>query len=183
MADIIQPVVPSPDLSSIPNFPMPSTPPVIAKKSSHTIPIIITVVVIVLVSASFYFVFSNRAPATVAEIAIVGDTTIKITRETMQAIPTITSPVTWSTPINSSIKDAKNIDIFGELIGTPPIKEDDVAVVNLLSADSPLVTTYGWTKSERESDSSQSLTVFQKDNYRLLIRYEYGSYFALVAEI
>lgn len=183
MTDITQPVVPSPGLSSIPNFPMPSTTPVMAKKRSYLVPIIISLVAIVVVSAGLYFVFSNRTPATVAEIAPYSASTLKTVNETMEAIPSITTPVTWSTPISSSIKDINDTDIYGEIIGTPPVAEDDESVAKLFSADSPLVTTYGWTKSENESDPNQLLTVFQKDNLRLYIRYEIGSYFVLIAEI
>ena len=183
MTDILQSNLTSPIIPSVPNFPMPSATPTKASKNSSIIFIAIGIVALALLSVGGY-IFFNQQSATIANINSTSSTaTLEIFNTTLKAIPTITAPTIWSAPTDSSIKDASDTDIYGQIIGTPPMKEDDASMAKLLSSGSPLVTTYGWTKSTSESSPNQKLTVFQKDNMRIFIKYQYGAYFALVAEL
>lgn len=153
------------------------------RRSKLIIILAISLLAIMSISAIYYFTTSSRV--TIAELETSPDTTsyasIEKSLEEIQVIPTITPLLTWSTPIISSIKDSQDKEIFGYIIGTPPIEIANEEINALLSQSSPLTTVHGWIKSPTESSMDKNITVYQKGIFKLYVKYEYDSYFILVA--
>lgn len=195
MTDTLQPVTLSSTLSSTPNFPMPSTAPVVAPKRSLVLPLMIALLAVSIITGGVYYFISNRqAPVTVAEVdsnvtatpfpsadplfyeVYLSDDTVLLD------IYEITAPIKWSEPIASSMKDANGNEVKGVIMTTPPVKVDDSNIARILTSDSDLVTKYGWTKSDSESNASKYITVYQRDTQILYIKYQFDSYYVLLKE-
>lgn len=176
-----------PDISqTIPNFPAPST-PLLPTHRSYVLPVVISLLVVGLIGAGGYFIVSKTAaPSTIAVVDSVSPSPVS-SPETIdpvfELITTITTSATWSSTVKSSILDENGNDIPGTLVATPPVAKNNKEYLPLITSDSPLISKNGWSQVLSENGVDTSLVVYQKGNQKLYIRYQDGTYKALLAEL
>jgi hypothetical protein len=102
----------------------------------------------------------------------------------LEIIPTLTSPMVWSKPIESTLMDAGGYEIPGTLISSKVATKQENKFAGLLVTDTPLVKQYGWAEHPQgmADGMGESISTYTKNNQTLIIRYKGGEYKVLLSK-
>lgn len=155
------------------------------KQKSNLLYILIMIIVAISAGALYFYNQSrslNSQSTTNASPSSVTSPTDS--SDILEIIPTLTSPMVWSKPIESTLMDAGGYEIPGMLISSKVASKQENKFAGLLVTDTPLVKQYGWAEHPQgiADGMGESISTYTKNNQKLIIRYKDGEYKVLLTK-
>ena len=102
----------------------------------------------------------------------------------LQIIPTLTTPMIWSKPVEGMLMNADGDEVSGTIISSKVATKEENKFAGLLVTDTPLVKQYGWAEDPRgmADGMGDSISTYTKNNQTLIIRYKGGEYKVLLSK-
>ncbi len=111
-------------------------------------------------------------------------TTPVISENILQIIPTLTTPMVWSKPVEGTLMNAAGDEVAGTIISSKVATKEANKFASLLVTDTPLVKQYSWAEdpSGIADGMGESIHTYTKNNQKLIIRYKGGEYKVLLSK-
>lgn len=102
----------------------------------------------------------------------------------LDIIPTLTTPMVWSKPIEGTLMNAAGDEVPGTIISSKVATKQENIFAGLLVTDTPIVKEYGWAEDPRgmADGMGESISTYTKNNQTLIIRYKGGEYKVLLSK-
>jgi hypothetical protein len=144
------------------------------------------ILVLVLFVAGYFFMKPKAAPSINLNPSQkpASTTTPVISENILQIIPTLTTPMVWSKPVEGTLMNAAGDEVPGTIISSKVATKEANKFAGLLVTDTPIVKEYGWVEdlSGIADGMGESIHTYTKNNQSLIIRYKGGEYKVLLSK-